>query len=180
MSCWKKSAGVLVGAVMAARFAAADDASIRLDRSSLYRANEVSLDMFGTGSINEQTINHISGDRIDHNGRLGAGLGLNYFVTPYLGIGGDGYTENTAHNFVDSTSGSLIGRLPLGQSGVAPYIFGGGGYQFDQVDQKFAHAGAGIEFRFTPHAGVFADARYVFADKTDNYGVVRAGLRFSF
>ncbi|HEY3931731.1 MAG TPA: hypothetical protein VGM58_05115 [Verrucomicrobiae bacterium] len=145
-----------------------------------YRAHELSIDAFGSGSLDERTIAHLSTDRINHNGRLGAGAGINYFFCRYVGIGGDAYTENTAHNFIDSASGNLIGRLPIGNSGVAPYIFGGAGHQFDEVEQTFAQGGAGIEIRFTPHIGFFVDARYVFPGKTDNYGVGRAGLRFSF
>lgn len=148
--------------------------------STFYRADELSLDAFGSGSIGQQTINHISGSRIERNGRAGAGAGANYFFTRFIGIGGDAYSENTAHNFVDSASGNLIGRLPIGNTGVAPYIFGGGGHQFDEIEQNFAQAGGGIEFRFAEHMGFFVDARYVFAAKTENYGVGRAGLRLSF
>ena len=32
-------------------------------------------------SLNQETINNISGDRISHNGRLGAGAGLTYYAT---------------------------------------------------------------------------------------------------
>jgi len=146
----------------------------------LYRAQELSIDLFGSGSVGQQTIDHITGNKIEHNGRLGAGAGLNYFFCRYIGIGGDAYTESTAHNFIDSASGNLIGRLPIGDTGIAPYIFGGAGHQFDQVEQTFGQAGGGVEFRFTHNFGFFVDARYVFADKTDNYGVGRAGLRLSF
>jgi hypothetical protein len=148
--------------------------------STLYRPNEFSIDLFGTGSVGRQTINNISGNRISHDGRLGAGVGANYFFTRYFGIGGDAYTENTAGSFVDNTSGNLVARLPLGTSGLAPYIFGGGGYQFDQVQQGFGQGGAGLEYRFTEKWGVFVDARYVIADKTADYGVGRVGLRLSF
>jgi hypothetical protein len=148
--------------------------------TAFYRADELSLDAFGSGSIGQQTINHISGNRIQKNGRAGAGAGANYFFTRYIGIGGDAYSENTAHNFVDSASGNLIGRIPIGNTGVAPYAFGGGGHQFDEIEQNFAQAGGGIEFRFAEHMGFFVDARYVFAAKTQNYGVGRAGLRLSF
>ena len=148
--------------------------------AGFYRAQELSLDLFGEGSIGQQTIDHISGSRVEHHGRLGAGGGLNYFFTRYVGVGGDAYTENTSHNFIDSASGSLIGRLPIADTGIAPYVFGGGGYQFDEVGQSFAQCGGGIEFRFAKYAGFFVDARYVIADKTDNYGVGRAGLRVVF
>jgi len=148
--------------------------------SAFYRADELSIDAFGSGSIGEQTIDHISGDRIQKNGRAGAGAGVNYFFTRYIGIGGDAYSENTAYHFIDSASGNLIGRLPIGDTGVAPYIFGGGGHEFDEVEQNFAQAGGGIEFRFAENLGFFVDARYVFADKTQGYGVGRAGLRLNF
>jgi hypothetical protein len=151
-----------------------------LPNPDFYRAEELSIDAFGSGSIGKQTIDHISGDRIHQNGRAGAGLGANYFFTRNIGIGGDAYTENTAHDFVDSASGNLIARFPIADTGIAPYAFGGGGYQFDDVGEKFAQGGAGIEFRFCRHTGFFVDARYVFADKTRDYGVGRAGLRLSF
>ena len=157
---------------------------ISADSSSLsaspYRAQELSIDGFGSLSIGQETIDHLSGDAVKQDGRLGAGGGLNYFLTRCIGIGGDAYSENTAGHFIDSASGNLIARLPLGETGVAPYIFGGAGHQFDEVAQNFGQAGAGIEFRFMEHAGFFIDARYVFADRTDNYGVGRAGLRINF
>jgi hypothetical protein len=162
----------------------AQDATINQQNTALgnpfYRAQEFSLDIFASGSLGEQTINHISGNRVEHNGRLGAGAGANYFFTRYIGVGGDAFTENTAHNFIDSASGNLIGRLPIADTGIAPYIFGGAGHQFDEVEQTFGQAGGGIEFRFAQHIGFFVDARYVFADRTENYGVGGAGLRLSF
>jgi hypothetical protein len=150
------------------------------DVNDFYRDHEFSIDAFASGSLGEQTIDHISGDRIERNGRLGAGAGVNIFFSRYVGIGGDAYSENTTGPFVDYASGNLILRFPIINTGIAPYIFGGGGYQFDPVSQRLAQAGGGIEFRFAEHVGFFVDARYVFADKTDDYGVGRAGLRFNF
>lgn len=147
---------------------------------SFYRAQEFSVDAFASGSLGEEMIDHLSGNTVEHNGRLGAGAGANYFFTRYFGVGGDAYSENTAYHFIDSASGYLSARLPLGESGVAPYVFGGGGHQFDEVAQTLGLAGAGIEFRFARHAGFFIDARYIFAERTDNYAVGRAGLRINF
>jgi len=65
-------------------------------------------------------------------------------------------------------------------TGVAPYVFGGGGRQFDPVTQWTWDAGAGLEWRFAPHVGVFVDGRYVFADKTKDFGLGRLGFRFGF
>jgi hypothetical protein len=146
---------------------------------SLYRAHELSLDAFGMGSIGQRTIRHLTGRSVVDDGRVGAGAGVNYFFTRHLGFGWEAYSQNTRGTFVDNGSMNLIGRLPLGESGFAPYALGGGGYQFD-VKQGIAQAGGGIEFRFNEHVGIFVDARYVWAEKTDNFGVGRFGVRWAF
>ena len=150
------------------------------DASSWYRADELSVDLFGTGSVGQQTIDHLTGSRVSDNVRLGLGAGANYFFTRYVGIGGDVYTENTDHFILDSASVNLIGRLPIGNSGLAPYIFGGAGHQFDKTEQWFGQFGAGVEIRFHVNWSVFGDLRYVVSDRTDNYGLGRMGIRFIF
>jgi hypothetical protein len=145
-----------------------------------YSAYETDFDAFGSASVGQQTIDHFSTTRVKHNARLGVGAGMSYFVTRYLGVGADAYSEDLHHSFIDSASANLILRLPLGNSGFAPYAYGGGGHEFDLNYTWFAQAGAGIEYRFTHNVGIFTDARYVVVEKTHNYGVVRAGLRFAF
>lgn len=145
-----------------------------------YRPQELSLDAFGTGSVGQSTINHLSGAHVEDNGRLGAGLGVNYFFLRYLGVGAEAYSENTADHFIDNASASIIGRLPIGNTGVAPYVFAGAGHQFDPLVQTFGHFGGGVEFRFMRHAGFFVDARYVVVDRGDNFGLGRGGFRFNF
>ncbi len=146
----------------------------------LFSENELSLDLFGTGSVNQNTINNISGARVRHGGRLGAGAGLTYYATRYFGIGADAYTENTQHNFVDDASANLYLRLPLDAIHLAPYIYGGGGRQFDPAYATFAQAGAGVDIRVTRHWGFFVDARYVMPEHVGNFGVGRAGVRLLF
>jgi hypothetical protein len=150
--------------------------------SNLYRAQEFSVDIFGSGSINQYTIDHFTGDRIRHNGVLGGGGGINFFFMRYLGVGADANFERTGHQNIESPSANLILRLPIADTGFAPYVFGGGGHQFDENDsgQNFGQTGGGIEFRFEKDIGLFVDARYVFAQKTENYGMARAGLRLNF
>ncbi len=145
-----------------------------------YRAHELSVDVFGTGSIGKYTINHPSTSRIRQDGELGAGLGVSYFFNRHLGVGADVYSENTTSAFIDSASANLILRLPLGESGFAPYAFGGGGRQFDRIEAWFGQFGAGMEYRFTPHVGVFLDARLVVPEETKCYGLARLGLRIAF
>jgi len=145
-----------------------------------YRSSELSVDAFGTASLGAYTLDHISNNRIRQNTEFGVGAGLSYFITRNIGIGAEAYSENTTGAFIDSASANLILRLPLGQSGFAPYAFGGGGHQFDMAKLSFGQAGAGMEYRFTPHVGVFLDARAVWPNETKYYGVARAGLRFAF
>jgi hypothetical protein len=146
----------------------------------LFHPNEFTLDLFGSVSIGQETINHISKERVEDNGRLGLGLGGNYFFHRNIGIGADAYTENTQHSFVDNTSGNLIVRFPFDRAHLAPYVFGGAGYQFDPEGLWFGQAGGGLEVRFTRTIGLFTDARYVFTDGTQNFGVGRLGLRLGF
>ena len=152
----------------------------RYDRDETYRSHELSLDVFGSASLGQETVEELTGESVEEDTKLGAGLGLNYFFTRNLGIGADVYSENTTGDFVDSASASLIFRLPLGQSGFAPYAFGGGGHRFDPSDVWFAQLGAGIEFRLLRQLGVFLDARWVLPEENDNYGVARLGMRFAF
>jgi len=145
-----------------------------------YRDQEFSIDLFGSLSLGEQYINSISSAKVRHHGRLGAGAGVNLFFTKNVGIGADAWSEDTTERFVDNVSGNLIVRFPIADSGLAPYVFGGGGYQFEPVSQTFGQFGGGIEIRFNPHTGIFLDARYVIPRHTESFGVARAGFRFSF
>jgi hypothetical protein len=170
--------GMLIGGTIL--LLAATSALAEEDPGDLYRSNEISVDAFGSASLGKYSIEHISGSRVRHDTRLGAGLGLNYFFTRNIGLSADAYSEDTTGAFVDSLSASLNVRFPLGKSGFAPYVFGGGGYQFDLAEVWFVQAGAGMEYRFTPNVGAFLDARWVLPDETKYYGVARLGLRFAF
>jgi len=150
------------------------------DSADKYRPSELSVDAFGTASLGKYSIEHISNTRIRHNTRLGAGVGISYFINRNIGIGGEVYSEDTNGSLIDSASANLILRFPLGQSGFAPYVFGGGGHQFDMAKLWFIQLGAGMEYRFPPQIGAFVDARYVLPDETKYYGVARLGLRFAF
>ena len=165
--------------ILAAKSALGDD-NANTEQTRYYRSCELSLDGFGTASEGEYTLNHLSSTRVRQNTEFGAGAGVNYFITRYVGIGAEAYSENTTGVFIDNASANLTLRLPLGESGFAPYIFGGGGHQFDLAKLWFGQAGTGIEYRFTPHIGVFLDARMVWPNETKYYGVARLGLRFSF
>jgi opacity protein-like surface antigen len=148
-------------------------------RTDLYRGNELSFDAFGTDALGRYTLNHLSGNRISHDSRLGLGVGANYFFIRYLGVGVEAFSENTAHTFVDDASANLIARIPIGATGLAPYGFVGGGHQWDPIDSNFGQAGLGLEFRFTRNIGLFVDGRGVWSERARNYGLFRTGVRFA-
>jgi hypothetical protein len=147
----------------------------------LYQAHDLTLEAFGLGTVNEHTLDHLSGDRLLRHGHLGAGLGLEYFLCRYLGIEAEGFSETTHNTFVNDAGGNVVFRLPIGETGFAPYAFGGGGHEFYPVgNENYADGGAGLEFRFTHCIGIFTDARWVVTEHTGTYGLGRLGLRFTF
>ena len=150
------------------------------EQGEYYRANELSVDAFGSAALGKYTFDHLSGARIRRDTQLGVGVGVSYFITRNLGFGVDAYSDSTRGVFVDSASANVIFRFPLDQSGFAPYVFGGGGHQFDNGKAWFCQAGAGMEYRFTPQIGAFVDARWVLPDEAKYYGVARLGVRFAF
>jgi len=138
------------------------------------------LDVFGSASLGKYSVDHLSSEQIRHNTRLGAGLGLSYFITRNIGIGAEAYSEDTSGPFIDSASANLIARFPVGQTGFAPYAFGGGGQQFDLNKVSFGQAGGGFEYRFNPKVGIFTDLRMVWPTETKYFAVARLGLRLTF
>jgi hypothetical protein len=143
-----------------------------------YFANEFSIDLFGSYKRGHNKFNDFF-DQPEH-GVFGGGIGVNYFFTKMLGIGADTSMHDDGGKFIDNVAGNLILRFPIGTSCFAPYILGGAGYDFDPTSQWEAHAGVGVEFRLNPHTGIFTDGRYVWPDKTGDYSLIRAGLRFAF
>jgi len=148
--------------------------------SGFYRASETSLDIFGSGSVGQRYLNNTSGFKANRDVQLGVGVGLNHFFTRHFGLGIEAYSEDTQHRFVDNASISFIGRLPINDSGFAPYVFGGGGQQYDPARLWFVHLGGGVEYRFTDKIGLFTDVRYVFTDGAKDQGLGRLGVRFIF
>jgi hypothetical protein len=152
----------------------------QLNDSPLYRSQEIDLDLFGDGSVGEETLDHPSTTKFRHSGLYGGGGGITAFFCRYVGVGGEYDAETRSGRFVDRASGNIYLRLPLFNTGLAPYIFGGGGYEFEDIRQSFGQGGLGLEYRFCRHVGIFVDGRYVVAQRTDNFVQLRAGLRMSF
>jgi opacity protein-like surface antigen len=115
----------------------------------------------------------------DLEDKLGVGLSAGYFFNPYVGVEADA-TWIFETSEVQLFTASLVARYPITSACIAPYAFIGGGVHTNSHTQGVYHVGAGFDFRLKSCMGFFADARYTFADKTDDYVLIRAGIRMNF
>jgi hypothetical protein len=175
----------LVGALGVAHCASAqdnsstnsfDNANISMDE--IYRKQEIDVDLFGSGALGQQTLEHTPDFR--RHTAWGGGGGVTAYFFRYLGVGGEYNIDTRNSHFSDNAGGNIYLRLPIFHTGLAPYIFGGGGYQFQNVRQSYEDGGAGLEFRFCKNIGIFVDGRWVFSEHTSDSALARAGVRFSF
>jgi hypothetical protein len=171
----------------------------------LYRAHELQAEFFGTYATRGNRKNKFLG-----NHAWGGGGAINYFFTRNFGLGLEGTALRATgdnHDVSGQFGLNVIGRLPIGNTGWAPYatagiggfITGNNGSQFDKSSELNGqttrvtvhgntesillegHAGLGIEYRFTKNIGIFTDGRFTFVEKShNNYGLVRTGVRFAF
>lgn len=114
-----------------------------------------------------------------HDDSATGGVGINYFFTEMVGVGVDAHWwdgDGTIHSF----SGSLIVRFPIQEICLAPYIYGGGGFDVNSEQYGSVHAGAGIEYRISDSIGVFADGRYTWGEDEYDDAMARGGIRFVF
>lgn len=148
--------------------------------SGLYRAGETSVDLFAGYLKAERGITHLFENGLRH-GSMGGGFGVNYFSSANLGFGTDLIIPNNGGSFVDQYTVNVIYRMPLGSTGLAPYVSGGGGRSYDPFTQWIGQAAIGLEFRSESKAGLFVDGRYVWGEKhSADSLLLRAGLRLVF
>ena len=193
----KKLLSIAGGIVLAAGTLSAADVEMKYDQKKdrpdtdddvdrpvgmAYDRNEFSLDFFLGYTLGESTIERLNRKNLDH-GDWGGGIGANFFFTRHIGVGADAYiAEDFDGSFIDYASASLIFRFPIDNNdwGLAPYVFGGAGHTFDPIDRNSFHAGAGLEFRCAKGFGIFADARFIWMHRSDDFGLGRLGVRLHF
>jgi opacity protein-like surface antigen len=166
----------------------------------LYRAHEWDVDIFGSYAPSSSDAGKYLG-----NHAWGGGVGVNYFFTRNFGLGleGDVLRPTGAginHDPAGQFALNLLARLPIGETGWAPYAIGGiGGFlpggsynYFTALQRTFrdsnsedilfeGHLGLGVEYRFTPNIGVFTDGRYEWVQNGhDDFAQIRTGIRFAF
>jgi hypothetical protein len=144
-------------------------------QSALFRANELQTDVYVAGSAG--TVSGVTTTGV------GGGLGINYFVTKYLGFGVDNALEglNGDGKTYDSLKGSVIARLPIEKWHLAPYaMIGGGACWATGTSVGCGVIGPGIEYRVNRNVGLFLDSRYMFGNRPLNETQTRAGIRLVF
>lgn len=137
-----------------------------------FKDQEFQLDVFGSYTDSRSDNPHADG--------FGGGVALNYFFIRNLGVGVDGNLFDGDANGVWSTTGRIIARFPIDSICLAPYVFGGGGYEVNGEGFGTLHAGGGLEYRATPTIGVFGEGRYTWGEDDRNSAQARVGVRFAF
>jgi hypothetical protein len=137
-----------------------------------FRDQEFQLDVFGSYTDSRAANPHADG--------FGGGIALNYFFIRNVGLGVDGNVFDGDVNGVWATTGRLVVRLPIDSICVAPYAFGGGGYEVNGRGFGTVHAGGGIEYRASHNIGIFGEGRYTWGEDDRNSAQARVGVRFVF
>jgi hypothetical protein len=64
-----------------------NDQGLHYDLTDYYRSNELSLNLFGTATLGQYTIENWPGARVRNNAQFGAGAGLSYFLRAMSALG---------------------------------------------------------------------------------------------
>ena len=170
--------------------------------TSFFRAGEFDVGAFATYAKG-------FGENFGSVGEHGWGGGgdLSYFPWLYAGFRLQGAVMNTipGDNNAGDIKADVVLRYPLDlifpNVHLAPYAFGGIGGVFteggsfehfvtndfrfrnrgNRDDNVLGNAGAGLEYRFTPHVGIFGEADYSIVNQPrNNFMQVNFGVRYAF
>lgn len=163
--------------------------------TSFFRANELDLAAFATyGKGVGGVINRGIGEHA-----WGGGASVAYFPWLYAGfrVQGAAVSISRSDDTAGIVTGDLVLRYPLDLVApnfhLAPYAFGGVGGLLGGDDglnsrgnirttnKVLGNAGGGLEYRFTPHIGLFTEGGYNFVDgPKNNFVQVNFGLNYAF
>ena len=167
---------------------------------SYFRSNEFDLGVFGSYGVGFYDNHRAIGEHA-----WGGGVDGQYFPLQHLGLAieGDFFNEIPGDFFGSTVTANLILRYPLDNKypslHLAPYAFAGVGGIFNESnrftrppgvefhhrgstkDEVLGDVGGGLEYRFTPHIGLFTDVRYNFVNGPRNdFMLTRFGVRYAF
>jgi hypothetical protein len=163
--------------------------------TSFFRANELDIGVFASY---DKGLGDVSTQGIGEHG-WGGGLDVAYFPWLFGGFRFQGSALNISR--ADQTAGIVtydaVLRYPLDlvmpNFHLAPYAFGGVGGLLGGLDgvnrngnlrtdsKVLGNFGGGLEYRLTPHVGLFTEAAYDLIDGPNNNAVqINWGARFAF
>ncbi len=140
-----------------------------------FRDMELQLDAFYTGFASSRGALRTGS---------GGGVGLNFFIARYFGIGYEGvWYSNDGTGTKLPVGGNFFFRYPICSWNLAPYAMVGGGAAWSSaIDGTvgYGNVGGGLEYRFTDHVGIFGDSRWFYGNQSTSAANFRAGLRLAF
>jgi hypothetical protein len=164
--------------------------------SSYFRANELDLGAFATYGTRSDDQSNFRGIG---NHAWGGGAEVSYFPVIWAGLRAQGAVVNLipGDNTAGIVRGDFLARYPLDlvwpSVHAAPYGIAGVGGLFSGYNGmrsngslRFKNSvlgdfGGGLEYRFTPHIGVFSEATWNVVDgPKNNFLQVNFGARFAF
>lgn len=146
--------------------------------TELFRPNEWQLDAAVQGAAGVVN-NHVGGS-------IGGGVGVNYFMTRYLGLGLDnavsGYGWPGSIRTIDHLMADLLFRYPIESWHLAPYSMIGGGGSWTFNSQGYFNIGLGFDYRLTSHFALFSDCRWLYGNNGElaSKAYPRIGVRYIF
>lgn len=135
-----------------------------------FGAREFTLDIFGSWRVPD--------NKDFGGGRLGLGVGANYFFNYYIGAGLDTGVEK--FDWPNHLNASVIFRYPIEKWSLAPYAFMGFGRQFHDTAQWTYHIAGGVDYRLNHSTGVFTDVGAIIPGTTRDSILWRLGVRLRF
>jgi hypothetical protein len=152
--------------------------------SPVFSDEQFFTDLYGnyvnrTGNMSDCGCMDSNGDKM-HG--FGGGISFGYFLVPaYIALRADA-SFSSVNEAQTEIAADLMLRLPLLEGRLAPYALLGGGVETVDGTSGFLHVGGGLEWRFTPNLGIFAEVTYAWVenlDKNENL-TAKVGMRVAY
>lgn len=180
----KKTALFLLSSLVLADIAAAGPlvalpvSPTQLVPSPIFRDQEIYFDGYGS-YLHRYGGRKCGCDDSGDQGGFGGGFAIGYTFAYYVGARLD-VNFSSVDDAQTNVGGDIIIRYPFPEAHLAPYAFVGGGVEAADGNHGFFRVGGGIEWRFTPHFGIFSEGSYAWVDQggdAENL-TVKVGIRY--
>ncbi len=165
----------LAGSAAAGPLVALPFSPTAITPSVLFRDSELFFEGYGSYLHLKESDCGCDGKREGWGGGLAIGHYFGYYIGARLDVNFSSLEEAKT-----TLGGDILLRYPIPDTHIAPYAFVGGGVQFHDGDNGFIRVGGGIEWRFTPHFGIFGEGSYAWVSQestTENL-LIKAGIRY--